>query len=366
MGDIDIDPFDPDHAVMSATWSTFELRKADAGKPIEFQYAMRGLEETCTNVAISPPAGAPLLSGVGDVCGFRHEDLDHSPSYGAYDPPCSGLAGLDFAERDPGLIVRTNEVWGFSSKPEPHGALSTDGGKTWQGFATEPAGAKTGGMVAIAADGSSIVWTMKHAATVVSRDRGRTWKDVAGVPPSGDVAGWAMMDLKPAADRVDPKRFVIYDAKNGALYISRDGGVSFAPGAKGLGTLADYELQNADVEAVPGFAGHLWISTNKKLYRSTDFGMSVEPLAAIDESYGVGIGKAAPDAKYPTIFVAAKIDGTKALYRSTNAGKHWVRINDDAHQFGAPNVVEGDPRVFGRVFVGASGRGIVVGEPVGP
>jgi hypothetical protein len=39
------------------------------------------------------------------------------------------------------------------------------------------------------------------------------------------------------------------------------------------------------------------------------------------------------------------------------------RINDDKHQFGTANSVEGDPRVFGRMYLGTSGRGIVVGEP---
>ena len=75
---------------------------------------------------------------------------------------------------------------------------------------------------------------------------------------------------------------------------------------------------------------------------------------------------AAPRPEPPTrrSSCSEKSDGTKGFFRSTDQGQHWVRINDDAHQYGSPYVIEGDPRVFGRVYVGASGRGIVVGEPL--
>jgi xyloglucan-specific exo-beta-1,4-glucanase len=36
-----------------------------------------------------------------------------------------------------------------------------------------------------------------------------------------------------------------------------------------------------------------------------------------------------------------------------------VRINDDRHQFGTIHQVLGDPKVFGRVYAAAEGRGIL-------
>jgi hypothetical protein len=119
----------------------------------------------------------------------------------------------------------------------------------------------------------------------------------------------------------------------------------------------------ADIEAVPDHSGHLWISTGKALYRSTDGGKTADPVASVEASYGVGIGKAAPGAKYPTLFLSGQVDGTKGVFRSTDEGSHWLRVSDDDHQYGIVNVVEGDPRVFGRVYLGPNGRGIVVGEP---
>jgi photosystem II stability/assembly factor-like uncharacterized protein len=364
MGDIALDPFQPNHTEISAgIWSTTQLDQAEASKPVEFRLTNQGIEESVVNVLVSPPEGAPLLSGVKDFCGLRHPSLDESPAEGAYNPPCQETSGLDIAELAPNLVVRTGTVWGFSEKPEPNGLLSTDGGKTWQGFASTPPGAKTGGMVAITADGSSIVWTFKHDPAMVSHDRGKTWQNVKGLRASADVPDWSAGDLQPAADRVDPKRVVIYDALEGVLYVSNDGGETFGKGATSLPAVPNYALMVADIEAVPGLSGHLWISTGKALYRSTDGGKTANPVASVEESYGVGIGKAAPGAKYPSIFLSGQVGGVKAVYRSIDEGSHWLRVSDDDHQYGIVNVVEGDPRVFGRVYLGPNGRGIVVGEP---
>ena len=46
---------------------------------------------------------------------------------------------------------------------------------------------------------------------------------VNGLRESADVPDWSASDLQPAADRVDPKRVVIYDALERVLYFSNDG-----------------------------------------------------------------------------------------------------------------------------------------------
>jgi hypothetical protein len=50
------------------------------------------------------------------------------------------------------------------------------------------------------------------------------------------------------------------------------------------------------------------------------------------------------------------------LYRSTDEGRRWRRINDDSQRFGQVRVIAGDPKHFDRVYVGTGGRGVLYGD----
>jgi hypothetical protein len=56
------------------------------------------------------------------------------------------------------------------------------------------------------------------------------------------------------------------------------------------------------------------------------------------------------------------VSGVYGIFRSDGMGASWVRINDDAHQFGMLGTISGDSRIYGRVYVGTQGRGIVYGD----
>jgi xyloglucan-specific exo-beta-1,4-glucanase len=269
-------------------------------------------------------------------------------------PIFANTESLDFAERDPSFVVRVGTRGHGRDDVGVRGAYSTDGATTWTPFASEPEG-RGAGTVAVSADGRTIIWTPRDGVAHYSRDRGATWKRAGGIPGN----------LKVISDRVNPNKFYAYDRRGGEVYMSTDGGELFSVWAKnlptGFGTL----------RAALGFEGDLWLPTGSGsrhtggdgLYRSTDSGQSFVKVESIAEVYALGFGKAALGQNYPAVYVAGKVADVQGLFRSDDAGRTWVRINDDLHQFGQINVITGDPRVYGRVYLGTGGRGILYGEP---
>jgi photosystem II stability/assembly factor-like uncharacterized protein len=80
----------------------------------------------------------------------------------------------------------------------------------------------------------------------------------------------------------------------------------------------------------------------------------------------LSFGKAAPGKDYPPIFVANQAGSDSAaagIYRSDDEGATWVRINDAQHRWGNRcDCLAGDPRIYGRVYVGTFGRGAFYGD----
>jgi hypothetical protein len=76
----------------------------------------------------------------------------------------------------------------------------------------------------------------------------------------------------------------------------------------------------------------------------------------------IGFGKAAPQHSYPALYASAVIDGAHAIFRSDDAGRRWVKITDPLHQFQTNQAITGDPRVYGRVYLGTNGFGTAYGD----
>jgi len=366
MGDIDIDPFNPARAMYvtgAGLWATEDATAADTDKPTHWTFLDRGLEETVIKALVSPPSGPPLLSAMGDLCGFRHDDLGAPSADGMFDNPlCGSASGLDIAWSKPEVVARAG--WPDWTGKGPWGATSVDGGKTWTPFKSAPAKGKGAGSIAVAADGSSLVYAPFQGPVVWSKDQGATWARAEGLPDADVSPDWAPVPFRPAADRVNPKKFYVLDAKAGQAYTSIDGGAHFTASPTGLPNLADYQYSSASAQATPGIEGDLWLTNFKELNHSTDSGKSYESIAGITEAYALGFGKPADGKKYPALYLMGKIGDVTGFFRSDDAGAKWVRINDDQHQYGFCSVITGDPRVYGRVYVGTGGRGIVYGEPM--
>lgn len=350
--DVKIDPTNPNRAIFITgygLWATTDLKKADAAQVTHWTFFNDGLEETVPLALASPPTGIfHLYSGLGDIGGFRHRYLLGSPPIADYFTPYRGTTrSIDFAENDATKWVR-------SVGDNTRGQYSTDRGDSWLYFATAAAGAVANGpgYLAISANGSSIVWTPDKSAPSYSTNNGATWTASAGGPPASSAT------YHPLSDRVNPSKFYIAQPSTGTLFRSLDGGATFAPTATGLPTSMDIPV------AVPGLEGNIWLPAwGGGLYRSIDSAASFMPVPTVQEAYKIGFGKPADTQSHPAIFIWGKVAGVVGFYRSDDIGASWIRINDDKHQFGYINQMVGDPRVFGRVFLATSGRGIIYGQP---
>ncbi len=347
-GQVTLDPFNSAHAFYSTggtVWTSSNLTAADSGQATSWTIGANGIELSAPHVLVSPTAGAPLISGLGDICGFVHTSLTTSPAPMA-NPLCQQGTGLDYAKSLTSKIVRVGTA--LPGNPAVFGAVSTNGGTTWTAFTNQGGSANGGGTVAISADGANIVWAPWDAAPVLSTNNGASWT-ATGLPLSSS--------MQMVSDSFNSNLMYAYDANTGTVYTSSNKGVNWATAATGL-------PQNGRLSTPFGIQGDLWLSTSSGLYRSTSSGWSWSQVTTVSSAFATGFGKAATGASYPTIYMSGTINGVQALYRSTDVGATWTQINDTAHQYGGIGYVTGDPKTFGTVYIAGTqglGRGIIVG-----
>ncbi len=261
---------------------------------------------------------------------------------------------LAFAGRKPNVIVRTGTGGGRGTNRIIHASISKDGGKTWKTLASEPTNGVQAGAITISADGRTIVWTQRRSAPHFSVDEGAHWRVCAGLASGGVIA-----------NPLNPNLFYACDAPAGRVLVSTNGAASFAPTAAVLPPAENpggWGGPGTVLSATPGLEGDLWLVFRSGLYHSTNAGATFTKLDTVQESYSLGFGKAAPGKTYPALYLAGKVGDFQALFRSDDIGKSWVRINDDQHQYGSISSVTGDPRIYGRVYFGTGGRGVIYGD----
>ncbi len=350
-----IDPFNSNRMMYgtgATLYGTNNLTNWDSGGTIAITPMVKGLEETSILSLISPPSGPPLLSGIGDINGFVHTSLTTVPA-AMYSSPSFAASSLDFAELNPSDLIRTGTVNKTSNPNVNQIGFSTNGGTNWfQG--QEPAGVTGGGTAAEAADASSTVWSTGGAGVFYSTSFGGSWTASTGLPTGALVA----------SDRVNPKTF--YGFSGGTFYVSTNGGAAFtATAATGLPASG-----NIFMKAMPGHAGDIWLAggpgTSSGIWHSTNSGATFTKLSNVAAASNIGFGKAAPGQTYMALYTIGTIGGVQGIFRSDDAGATWIQINDSQHQWGnIGQAITGDPRVYGQVYVGTNGRGIIYGDPAG-
>lgn len=384
-----IDPFNSNHVMYGdgqTVWQTLNATAVDGvttsattvnpGKATNWSIGALGLEETVVTALASPASGpANLISEVGDLGGFTHTTLTQSVN-SQQNPLFTSGQAVDVAGHAPLNVVRVGDISNAVQKE----AFSSDGGESWTPSASLPTNPTTGaaitagdGTIAIAADGSNIVWAPNDAGTPAnySTDHGATWHAATGAP-----AQTSSNPLTVAADRVNPLKFYLFSSVNGTatVYVSVNGGQSFALQSQ----TANLNVNKFFVS--PAAEGDLWATSSSGLNHSTDSGRTFAAvLGSGNVTYTMGFGAAATGQTYPALYLVGTLasdsscaatsnvsagfsQATNCIYRSTDGGATFLRVNDYQHQYGYVNVIVGDPRIFGRFYLGTAGRGIVYGD----
>ncbi len=255
-----------------------------------------------------------------------------------------------------------------------YSGYSSDGGATWTPFPTNPVNDQDYGVfgnIALAAnDNNNVVWLPSGNRTVYfSRDLGNTWT-AATLPNFGDDCCHKFnFSYKKAltADRVLPNTFYIYNWQNGSIYVSENGGETWSERT----ALQDFYGFHAKLVSTPGQAGHLWYAHNAEsdinvmqpLKRSTDAGLSWTTLTNTSEILNAAVGPPLTLGGYPAVYIQGRVDGEFGYWLSADEGVTWQKIGQHPEQvYDVARVMEADPVIPGKLYVGFPGNGFVIWE----
>ena len=340
------------------TWVTPDITQ-DVTDWYTFEYG----HEVIVPIALaSPPSGqVRLFSGVADVGGFDHINIEKFPEKMTRDKglPKTSTTGIDFAEEDPSFVVRANAL-GWGEVGEIGCGYTLDGGETWTPMPTKPYEEATGGRVAVSASGDRVVWMPQESCLFYTQNYGNSWLESYGAPENL-ITQFFSTDIPLASDRVLNNVFYIY--AQGEFFRSDNGAEIW----QHVGNLVKGENQRPIVKAAPGMQKEVWVSLNDDgLWKSSDGGDNFIKLPAVRQALLFDFGQNPPSKNHPAVFVFGKINNKTGVFRSDDMGKSWFRIDTFPNpSIGAqPGTMAGDRQVFGRVYIGTNGTGIFYSQPL--
>lgn len=356
-GSVAFDPFDASKAWVTSGQGIFRGTGVNTST-VKWNFASKGIEELVPNDFVALSGGTKLMVA-WDYAGVRWQNDSAWPA-ATFLPGEGSNAALAVASAAPKFVAR------FGTATTGDILISTDSGKTWT--AKSRPNSTAGGTVTFNRDGSVLLFAV-GSSVYRSADQGTSWSQISWSGPSSP---------RFFADPVTSTLFYAYDNSTGKLWTSLDGGKTFANTAT-LQTWGHYRLA-----PTPGRTGEFWLAgyngqsadnwqTKLSRYRIHATNGTATTVRTVGPSQGmtlcriVGQGKAAPGASHPALYVWGTVNGVDGAYRSDDSGSTWSRINDAKTQFGGPGNGEflvGDPDIYGRVYLGTFGRGVVYGDVV--
>ncbi|NJM15679.1 MAG: hypothetical protein HC896_10195 [Bacteroidales bacterium] len=263
---------------------------------------------------------------------------------------------------------------------------SEDGGVNWSRFGSinqtnntnNPSQLEFGELSISATDNSNMVWISRRNTSTApyydtriyyTDNQGASWT-AASVPSGYNNSGFMFLTSKKVmtADRVLGGTFYSYAWNPGTIYKSTDKGHTWAKTTASLPSNA----WHVQLKAAPGKAGHVWMVTGydhrepvaqRGMWYSTDGANNFNKVTNVQDAWSLGFGAAYNGSDYPTIYIFGKINNQWGVYRSIDQAASWELITTyPLGLFDKVTCMEGDPDIFGRVYLGFSGNSFVYGQ----
>ena len=396
LSDIKLDPFNPNTLWFNSGTGVFKTDALLSADPAYHDWC-DGIEETVHLNVYGPLDGeVQLVDIVGDLGGFAFRDLDTPCENSFADAEGNRYItciNADLSDADSNLaIITARGNW----KGKTKGGLirTTDGFKTFQRLPMPfYLGGKVEqqlriienpnvnpGWVAMSPNGHNIVWSVADNIrlpidlVIASNDSGQTFQAVQVYDTEGTMVTTGY--LKVFSDRVNNLLFYGFGEK-GQLYVSCDGGITFRQ--KETGTdfpTADFGFidcaDKTEIRGVSGEEGTFYLAlADEGLWKyqytpDTDTLTCTRLSAANDSCFRVGLGIGKDCSSYignpKAIYLCGIIDGEYGFYRTLDEARTYARLNTPQQMYGEINSMDGDKKVFGRVFLATGSRGLMYGE----
>ncbi|WP_426424846.1 VPS10 domain-containing protein [Bradyrhizobium genosp. A] len=333
-----------------------------------------GIEQLVANQIIVPTGGHPVLAS-WDRPFFYVSDINSYPS--TYGPVAS--VNIDAGWSVDYASSNTNFVTGLLNYGKA--VYSTDGGQTWNSFASLPTfpAQANGGTIAASTPQNIVLAPANGVQPYYTLDGGATWKAVTlpGVTDWSTFEGSSYLDERSiTADRVLANTFYLYYAGHG-VYRSTDGGASWTQaysgndgfGSQWNGYISPFTTFNNELMSVPGEASNLFFTggnqsgymPNYPFMRSTDGGTTWKPVANVLDVTCFGFGASATPGGYPAVYIVGYVNNVYGIWQSVDNAQSWTQMGTYPNS-SLDNIktIAGDPTIFGQVYVGFMGSGYAV------
>ena len=378
VGGVAFNPLVPNQIIASAGTGVWNATVPTTGlswnTPVTWNDQSLGIEQLVANQIIVPTGGHPVLAS-WDRPFFYVSDINSYPT--TYGPVAS--VNIDAGWSVDYASSNTNFVTGLLNYGKA--VYSTDGGQTWNSFASLPTfpSYANGGTIAASTPQNVILAPGNGVQPYYTLDGGATWNAITlpGVTDWSTFEGPSYLDERSiTADRVLANTFYLYYAGHG-VYRSTDGGASWAQvyngndgfGSQWNGYISPFTTFNNELMSAPGEANNLFFTggyqsgymPNYPFMRSTDGGTTWTAVANVLDVSCFGFGASATAGGYPAIYIVGYVNSVYGIWQSVDNAQSWTQIGTYPNS-SLDNIktIAGDPTIFGQVYVGFMGSGYAV------